>query len=233
MHATMRHVIGISLLCTIGLLGCAASGPPQRVVDDNIRAAQDTFSKVQADSAGADFHESLKKAKAVLIITPGNNRAVALARSNNAQGWSSPAFYNVTMLGTGARTGTMGFSKVPNTLQLVALAMSDKAVAAFVKPRLPGTDDLTVYTVSGTMTGGSRRLAANAAEADLLVYTTRQGAGDLAKSMAEFGSPLISIDVAANQSYYGRPVTTADILMSQTVSNPSAAALQKTVAGSD
>jgi lipid-binding SYLF domain-containing protein len=113
------------------------------------------------------------------------------------------------------------------------LAVSDKALAWFMKPRLPGTDDLAVYTAAGTVTGTSRRVVANAAEADLLLFTTKPGAKEGAKSVAQFGSPFISVDASANQSYYGRAVTPADILMTQSVSNPSAAPLQKAIATSE
>lgn len=64
------------------------------------------------------------------------------------------------------------------------------------------------------------------------MFTTKQGAGDLTKSMVQFGSPLISTDAAANQSYYGRQVSPADILITQSVSNLSAVPQQKAIAAS-
>lgn len=225
MRETMLRIIGITLAGAIGCAGCA-SGPPPRDVDVSVRAAQLTFAKVQEDSGKAALHDSLARAKAILIVSPGISRAVALARSDGTQGWSGPAFYNVTMLDAmGGPVGGAGLSAGQQSLELVALAMSDKALAWFMAPPLPATSDMAVYTA----TGASGYAGRGADEADMLVFATQEGA----RGVARFGSPLISIDKAANQSYYGRPVTPADILVTQSVSNPSAAPLQKAVAAAE
>jgi hypothetical protein len=54
--------------------------------------------EVQEDSGDAGFQKSLKKAKAILIITPGVDRAVALAEKHYLEGilkWSANASLSI------------------------------------------------------------------------------------------------------------------------------------------
>lgn len=215
----LRGWLLVCLACLATLAGCA-SGPTHRELDASIRAAESTLSNVQETSRTEVLRAYLKRAKAVFIVSSGEPRAIALARSDAEDGWSGPAFYNITEISaSGKAAGGSGFAAVRHRFELVALAMSDKAMDWLVAPRLPGKTDLNIIA-AGALRGRS------AVEADLVVFATREGA----REMAEFGTPLITVDRAANQSFYGHLVTPADILINQSVDNPEAVHLQDALA---
>lgn len=211
-------VLYLSLVFT----GCS-SMPGMRDVQTSVREAESTLAEVQNDPEMKSFGDSMKEAKAVFIVTPRHTRGVVLVREEGAQMWNGPAFYTVTSLEPGGRgAGTMGFSAGEQNLDLVALAMTDKAVNWLLSPTLPGKGGLNIVAGTGGSAGGSARGAA-----DMVVF-------DQSKASNRIGNLegiIFSIDHTANQAYYGSSVAPADILVRHTVSNPDAASLRQAVAG--
>jgi lipid-binding SYLF domain-containing protein len=218
MLAVISRRAGVVILClSLVFTGCS-SMPGMQDVQASVREAETTLTAVQNDSELKSFRDSMKNAKAVFIVTPRRARGVVLARDEGTQTWNGPAFYTVTRVeAAGGRVGTLGFSAGEQDLELVALAMTGKAVNWFLSPTLPGKGELNI--VAGT--GGS------ASGADMVVFDRSKGAGRAGK----LEGTIVSIDHAANQAYYGSPVTPADILVRHSVSNPDAASLRKAVAG--
>jgi lipid-binding SYLF domain-containing protein len=217
MLAVISRRAGMVVLClSLVFTGCS-SMPGMRDVQASVREAETTLAAVQNDPEMKSFHDSMKEAKAIFIVTPRRARGLVLARDEGTQTWNGPAFYTVTRVeAAGGRVGTFGFSAGEQDLELVALAMTDKAVNWFLSPTLPGKGELNIVP-------GTRRSASGA---DMVVFDRSKGAG----RAGNLKGTIISIDKASNQAYYGSPVTPADILVGHGVSNADAASLRKAVA---
>lgn len=220
MFSVISRTVGVAVAClSIHFTGCSStprSSNPQVAVEQ----AESTLAGVQNDPEMTSFDDRMKQAKAVFIVTPGSARGVALARDESTQAWNGPAFYNVTRVETGGRgAGPFGFTAGAQDLDLVALAMTGKAVNWLLSPALPGKGQLKIAPGAGEP---SEREAA-----DMLVFDRSKGSG----GTGNLQGTVFSIDHAANQAYYGEPVTPADILVRHSVSNPNASSLQKAVAG--
>jgi hypothetical protein len=86
--------------------------------------------KMQGDSMQAILLDNMSNAKAIIIFSPRNERAVVLARAVDAQGSSGPAFYNIfTLDATSEPMGTTGLRAGKQNLEIGLLAMSDKPMA--------------------------------------------------------------------------------------------------------
>lgn len=231
LETIFRRVEWILIFLSAALAGCA-SGPPQRDLQSSVRAAEATLAKFQNDPEMASLRENMKDAKAILIVSPRVARGVVLTRGKGTQSWSGPAFYQVARIeatgGTGGRIGGGGFAVGEQNLELIALAMTDKALEWLLAPQLPGMAGMNVAAASGpaaTSGGGTSRTA------DVVIFVPSK-----LKDAEEIGSlrnTIVSIDKAGNQSYYGSPVTPADILVKRSVSNPDAEPLQKAVTALD
>jgi len=210
----------LALVSVVGLAGCATSGTAQRDVDKTLDDAEATVYKMQSDPRRVVLQDNLKKAKAIVIFSRGDARGVALGRIAGTPGWSGPAFYNIVTLDAGSgNMGTTGLRAGKQNLELVLLAMNDKAMAWLISPRLPGQHDLRVFPVTEASGRGPREAV------DVIVFA-RKNSGE---NVEVTGGPIISIDSAANQSYYGRAAAPNDILKQRNDTNPAAAALQKAV----
>lgn len=221
MGNSMSRIIALALLCASAFAGCS-SAPPKSELDASVSAAQNVLARFEADPVNAELRDRLRDAKAVLIVSPGMARGVVLAR-RNGQGWSGPAFYYVTRLeAAGGGTGGAGFTAGKQDLEMIAVAMTDKAMAWFMSPRLPGESGLALLSMPNTSGGGGR-------PADMVLFNRTE----TGKRAATFdNTTLVSIDRAGNQTYYGRDATPSDILVTQSVTSPSpgAVSLQKAMA---
>jgi lipid-binding SYLF domain-containing protein len=228
LETIFRRVEWILIFLSVALAGCA-SGPPQRDLQSSVRAAEATLAKFQNDPEMASLRANMKDAKAILIVSPHVARGVALSRNAETQEWSAPAFYQVARIeAAGGRLGGGGFSVGAQNLELVALAMTDKALEWFLSPHLPGTSDMNV--VAGGSAAASSGSGTSGAP-DMMVFMSPKLAD--AKGIGTLRNIVVSIDKAGNQSYYGSPVTPAEILVKRSVSNPDAEPLQKAVAALD
>jgi lipid-binding SYLF domain-containing protein len=210
----------LALVSVLGLAGCATSGTVERDLDKTLDEAEATVYRMQSDPRRAVLQDNLKKAKAIVIFSRGDARGVALGRVAGKPGWSGPAFYNIVTLDAGSgKMGTAGLRAGKQNLELVVLAMNDKAMAWLFTPRLPGQHDLLVFPVTEASGRGPRNAV------DVIVFAGKDS-GDNAELA---GGPIISIDSAANQSYYGRTAAPNDILRQSNANTPAAASLQKAV----
>lgn len=223
MEKAIFRVFTVTLLCSV--LAACASGPPRRDLDASVLAAQNLLAKFQNDPENEVLRDKLKEAKAILIVNPGIDRGVVLARKDDNQEWCGPAFYRITrMEAAGGGTGGAGFTAGRQDLELIALAMTDKALAWFMSPQLPGTSDMTFLPVTGTSSGGR-------GTADIVLFTRPEARKRISHfDGSNFDGAFVTIDQAGNQSYYGRPATPSEILIIQSVTSPNASSIQKAVA---
>ncbi|MDB5772212.1 MAG: hypothetical protein JWM42_2586 [Burkholderia sp.] len=213
-----RRAETVALCLSFAFTGCS-SMPGMRDVQASVHEAESTLAAVQNDPEMTSFHDSMKEAKAVFIVTPRLARGVVLARDESTQTWNGPAFYTVTRVeAAGTRVGTFGFSAGEQDLDLVALAMTGKAVNWFLSPTLPGKGELNFVADTGGPAHGA---------ADMVVFDRSKASG----RARNLEGTIVSVDKTANQAYYGSPVTPSDILVRHSVSNPDAASLRQAVAG--
>jgi lipid-binding SYLF domain-containing protein len=216
---TMHRFVAAMLLCFIGFSGCA-SEPTKQDFDASIRAANSVLARFENDPAASALHGKLKAAKAILIVSAGLDRGVALARADSSQTWSTPAIYRVThLMAAGRAMGGSGFTAGKPNLDLIVLAMTDKALNWMKSPKLPGQDDMVVMAMTGD--SGEREYG----KADMLLFSKE----DAVRSQRFFGEIFVSVDKVANQSLYGKPLSLAEIFSIKSAPNSDAASLQKTV----
>jgi SH3 domain-containing YSC84-like protein 1 len=224
MGKTIFRILALVLLCSTGFAGCA-SAPAKKELDASVRAAESVLAGFQDDQVKEALRDRLKKAKAIMIVSPGVDRGVVLARKEPAQEWSGPAFYHVTRIeAAGGASGGAGFTAGKQNIELIALAMTDKALAWFMSPQLPGASGMTFLHVPSASGGGGR-------PTDMVLFTRTEASGRAGNAgITNFDGTIVSPDKAGNQSYYGRPATPAEILIMQSVTSPDAASLQEAVA---
>jgi lipid-binding SYLF domain-containing protein len=103
---------------------------------------------------------------------------------------------------------------------MVALVMTDKALNSFLSNDFKLGGDVSV--AAGPVGAGTGAPIT----ADMVVYVRSKG---LYAGLNLSGS-VVSVDDAANQAFYGRPVTPPDILIKHSATNPAGEALAHDVA---
>jgi lipid-binding SYLF domain-containing protein len=169
------------------------------------------------------FRSRVKSAKAVIIV-PSLTRAalvvggsggdaVVLARDKTGNTWTEPAFHRVA-------SGSLGMQLGVDVSEVVMLVMTDKALDALLSRDLVLGGDAS-FAVGGMGIGGSGSVTA-----DIVSYARSKGA----YAGLSLEGAAIKPDVAANEDYYGRPVSAVDVLVRREVWNPVSAPLQRSLA---
>jgi lipid-binding SYLF domain-containing protein len=187
--------------------------------------ADATVSDLRHDSVFGNARDSLRHARAVLII-PGlvkggfifgaeGGDGVLLARTRH--GWSSPAFYSMGSASFGLQIGL-------EQAQLVMIINTDRALRALERSKFKfgANAGLTVVTL------GAGAGAASSADlsGDIIIWSKSKGA---------YGGITVNGSVVApeddtNADFYGHSVTVPEILHNN-VSNPETKRLQDNLAG--
>jgi lipid-binding SYLF domain-containing protein len=185
--------------------GCASTKTPEnaRAVTDASKTTLDNFMK---DPEMSWLRQHLPAAKAVLIsprilqagfiVGASGGNAVLHARRSSGAGWTGPAFYKLA-------TGTIGLQAGAESAEMIALVMNEKALNSFMSSDFKLGADVSV--AAGPVGAGTGAPIA----ADIVVYARAKG---LYAGLNLSGS-VVSVDDAANQAFYGRPVTPVDILV--------------------
>jgi hypothetical protein len=234
MGKSLFRIFASAILCSAGLVSCA-SAPAKDDLNTSIRTAEKVLADFDAGPSKGELRDGLKQAKAVLLASPSNVHGVALVRNDSGSEWSGPAFYLVQRLqAAGGATGGTGFTTAKHDREIVALAMSDKALSWFMSPQLLEKSNLNF--VRAEQSSESERQAAD------LVLFTRPRAGESSGGgtgwsgssggntrSGKFNGIIVAIDKAGNSGYYGHPTTPADILKKQNVTGSEAVSLQHAV----
>lgn len=140
--------------------------------------------------------------KGGLIIAAQTGIGVLVVRQPDGF-WSAPAFYSIGALSIGLQAGAE-----VSTIGLVV--MSDKALNAFYEGgfELGSGIDLTVATLGGT--------AALDTSADIVTFTAASGAF---AGISLEGSKFTA-ERPRNEAYYGRMMTTQEVVSNPTLSTP-------------
>jgi SH3 domain-containing YSC84-like protein 1 len=150
--------------------------------------------------------------KGGFIIGGSGGGAVLLARNPQSGIWSYPAFYSVGSVTFGLQIGG-------EVSEVILLIMTQKGLDSLLTTDVKLGGDISVAA-------GPVGVGAKAATADVLSFNRSKGLyGGLTLEGA-----IVATEGGLNSAYYGRSVSTMDILMRQNVSNPAAEGLRKAVA---
>ena len=208
------------LMLWVSATANGASAPSQKNLDSTIRSAQNVLANLESDPTQSALRARLKDAKAVLILSPGLDRGVVLAHAASDQAWSVPAFYRVSQLvASGRGGGGAGFTAGKQELELVALAMTDRAFEWLKSTKAPGTSNMVI-----------RRAAAANGQEDGNVDVWLFSRSDTVNAVKRFREIFAVFDKEGNQSYYGKALLPAEIFSMQSAPTADATSLQKAIA---
>ncbi len=210
--------LAVAATLATGLMaGSAAQASDQTSVLAN---AQSTIVDMKNDQTFGPSRDLMRRARAVLIIPKlvkagfifgGEGGDGVLIAHNGKSGWSSPAFYSMG-------SASFGFQIGIEQAQLVLFIMSDRALRAVEQSefKIGAGAGLTVVTVGASAEGAT----SGNLSGDIIVWTSAKGAyGGLT-----LNGSIIKPREGWNNDYYGRTVTTREILAHK-VRNPASAGL--------
>ena len=207
---THRPRLLAAMAIVLGLSACA-SHPTQDETQAKVADARATLDRFVRDPGMHRLREHIGQAKAVLIsprlwqagFILGGSGGSAVALTRNGSNWAGPAFYHIG-------SGTLGLQAGVQASEVVAVALTQRGVNALLSTTFKFGGDVSV--AAGPVGAGMGAPIG----ADIVYYTRSKGLyGGL-----NLDGTVISADARSNQTYYGRPVTPADILKNQSVSNP-------------
>lgn len=196
------------LLCAavMALAGCATTPNTHVGAESQVSAAQATLQQFRSDPDMTWFREHVKDARAIIIapnITSASfvfggsgGEAVVFSRAAPGAPWVGPAFYNIG-------GGSVGFQAGVDVSQVVVLVMSEHGANALLSPK---------FTLGGQASVAVGPVGAGAASDVTTDFVSFARAKGLYAGVS-LGGAVIKPNNAANDAYYGKPVTAVDILV--------------------
>jgi lipid-binding SYLF domain-containing protein len=207
---------------SVSLPARAAGGDEQALVDHAIGTLQDLRNDKEFGNARALLH----RARAVLIAPRifkagffvGGEGGQAVLMTRGAKGWSAPAFYTVASASFGLQIGAQ-------ESEMIIFVMSDRALQALMKDnfKIGANAGIAVATLGSTVEGAT---TANAG-ADIIVWASASGA----YAGISLDGSVIAPNHDDDADYYGRPLSSSDIVVRRRAQNPGASALVRTLNG--
>jgi SH3 domain-containing YSC84-like protein 1 len=186
-----------------------------------VEKAQLTIESFATDSNMAAVRDLMTTAKGVFIapqvlrgafiLGASGGSGVFLARQENPNKWSQPAFYTLGGVSFGLQAGG-------EASEVLLLVMTERGVSAMLGTtfKLGADASIAVGPVGAGVAGGTAALSA-----DIISFSRAQG---LYGGISVDGS-VIAVRDGWNSAYYGKSVTPTDILVRGAVSNPHSAGL--------
>lgn len=220
MKSIKRWGIAAALAGSFVLSAPAAfAGPDEQATIDH---AVGTIQDLHRDKEFGDARDLMHRARAVMIAPRifkagffvGGEGGTAALLVRGPGGWSAPAFYTIA-------SATFGLQIGAQESEMILFVMSDRALQALMRDKfkIGANAGIAVATLGSDVQGAT---TANAG-ADIIVWASSSGA----YAGITLDGSLIEPRREANGSYYGRPVTPAQIVLHRAVSNPGAAELQR------
>ncbi len=183
----------------------ALAGPDQQALVDH---AIGTLQDLRHDKEFGNARQLLHSARAVLIAPRifkgaffvGGEGGQALLMVRGAHGWSDPAFYTVASASFGLQIGA-------KESELILIIRSERALQALMRDKFKiGADaGIAIATLGSDVQGAT---TANVG-ADIVAWASSSGAF----AGISLDGTVISAENGADAAYYGRPLTTADIVL--------------------
>ena len=184
-----------------------AQADQQKLIDQSA----ESFSNFLRDPDMKWFQQNLGRAKGVLIAPEvlkagfifggSGGRAVLVARDAKSGKWVGPAFYALA-------TASVGFQAGVSVSEVITLVMTDKGMNALLSPSFKMGGDASV--AAGPVGAG----ASSNVVADMVSFARAKGVyGGL-----NLDGTVVNTSDDWNQAFYGKKVTSPDILVRMNVS---------------
>lgn len=218
----------LSAVIFLGFLLVPALSSPSAAADDReqkdlVAQARITLDNFLADPNMTWFREHVGEAKGILIVPQffkaafflggAGGSGVLVSKDEQTGAWSDPAFYTM-----GA--GSFGFQFGAQASEVVLLILTPKGLDSLLLGNFKLGADGSVAV--GPVGAGVAGATTPTLSADLLSFVRAKG---LFAGISLEGAVLNARD-EWNQTYYGRSVTPAEILVQRAVSNPASADLK-------
>lgn len=221
--ATVSTLLSGLLLASPVLTATPAfAGPDQQATVDH---AVGTLQDLRRDKEFGNARQLLRTARAVMIAPRifkagffvGGEGGTALLMVRGAHGWSDPAFYTLASASFGLQIGAQ-------ESEVILFIQSERALAAVMRNhfKIGANAGIAVATLGSNVEGATTSNAG----ADIIVWSSSSG---VYAGISLDGS-VMEPKHEADADYYGRAVTTSDIVLHRSVSNPGAAALLRAMA---
>ncbi|MAZ03866.1 MAG: hypothetical protein CMN56_12075 [Sneathiella sp.] len=204
----------------------ASAGEAQ---DQLVEKAKFTITDVASKSEMEQFRKLLAVAKGVVVFPQvlkagffvgGAGGSGVLLGKDEAGNWSSPAFYTMGQ-------GSIGLQFGAQANELVLVVMTDKALQAIISNQVKLGGDLSAAVGPvGTTLGAS---TTTNLKVDVFSFAISKG---LFIGASVEGS-ILSSNTDSNESYYGQPTTSQQIVIDRTVSNPQADGLRSALVAAE
>jgi len=222
MNAKVIPVAFVSVLLLSPMAAVAASNDQPTAqtqqASNEYQLVQHAKNAVDRAKSDSHFRDLMKQAKGVFIV-PNMVKGALIVGGEGGQGvlltrqgstWSDPAFYSIGSISVGAQAGG-------EAGPLVMLLMTDKALNDFDSANnfsLNANAGLTIVNYAARGEGGFGK-------GDVIVWSGAKGA----LASAAVSGTDISQSKQADQRFYGRSVTTKEIINGQ-ITNASATGLR-------
>jgi lipid-binding SYLF domain-containing protein len=220
---TRKNRLLAASMLALGVLGAPlaqAASDQQNLID----RARITVDDLRHDKEFGNATQLLHRARAILIVprlykggflVGGEGGSGVLLTRTGSGAWSQPAFYDIG-------SASFGFQIGLEQSEMVMLIMSQKALDAVMQNqfKIGAGAGLAIVTL-GTNVGGA---TTSAAGADIVTWASSSGA----YAGISLEGSIIKPNTGDDASYYGRPVTTRQVL-DHSVNNPGAAPLVSTL----
>ena len=184
-----------------------AQADQQKLIDQSA----ESFSNFLRDPDMKWFQQNIGRAKGVLIAPEvlkagfifggSGGRAVLVARDAKSGKWVGPAFYALA-------TASVGFQAGVSVSEVITLVMTDKGMNALLSPSFKMGGDASV--AAGPVGAG----ASSNVVADMVSFARAKGVyGGL-----NLDGTVVNTSDDWNQAFYGKKVTSPDILVRMNVS---------------
>jgi lipid-binding SYLF domain-containing protein len=200
----------------------AFAGPDQQATVDH---ALGTLQDLRHDKEFGTAKELMRTARAVMIAPRifkagfffGGEGGSAVLMVRGRHGWSDPAFYTIA-------SATFGLQIGAQESEMILFIQSQRALEAVMRDhfKVGANAGIAVATLGSNVQGAT---TANAG-ADIIVWASSSGA----YAGITLDGSLIEPKTEADADYYGRPVTTSQIVLRRAVSNPGASGLRHALA---
>lgn len=220
--------LGLAALAGTTALGTAAFSTPAQAASDQqetVDRARLTAEDLRKDGAFGTALSLIKRSRGVLIVPRifkagffvGGAGGQGVLLTRNGAAWSNPAFYTIASASFGLQIGAQ-------ESEMVLIIMSQKALNAVMRNqfKIGAEAGLAVATL------GSSAEAATTTNlnADIIAWASSTGAF----AGVSLDGTLIKPNPGDDRSYYGRSLTSSDIVLRHQGANPGAAALRQSLA---
>jgi lipid-binding SYLF domain-containing protein len=222
----MRKTRLMMAAAVVAMFTATAFAPAARAADEQatVNHAQGTLQDLRHDKEFGNARQLLHRARAIMIAPRifkagffiGGEGGDAVLVSRQAGGWSSPAFFTLASASFGLQIGAQ-------ESEVMMFIMSDKALRAVMKNefKVGANAGLAIVTLGSSAEGATTTNAG----ADLIVWASASG---VYAGISLDGS-IVAPDKSADANYYGRPVTSSDIVVRRSVRSGAAAPLLTTL----